>query len=116
MRPHESAVFSEPKFHEACIANDQTLKPFQFVNRDRMNACLANHAGPPRSSGARRAFALNRERRLRVAEQKKCRGARDEVLSCAPDDFTGAQVESFRDGCSKLWSPPDHGTKAARSR
>src|SRR3990172_155365 len=115
VRPHEATFISEPEFHKTRIANDHTLKPFQFVNRNRMNARLPNCAGPPRGSGARRAFTLNREGRLRVAEQKKCCGSRHKVLSCATDDFASAGVGSFRDGSSKVGRPPDHGTKAARS-
>jgi hypothetical protein len=112
VRPHESAFISEPEFHKACIANDHTLQPFQFVNRDAMNARLANRSGPPRGSAARRAFTLNREGRLRVAEQKECRGPPNEVLSCATNDLAGAGVESFVND-NLLDEPVDKGTKDA---
>src|SRR5436190_16652503 len=62
MSPHESTFIAESEFHKACIAYDNALKPFQFVNRDRANTCLSDCASPPRCAGARRPFALDRER------------------------------------------------------
>src|SRR5947209_11408246 len=74
MSPHESTFIAESEFHKTCIAYDDALKSFQFVNRDRANTCLPDFASPPLRAGARRPFALDRHRGVPVTEEKK--GAR----------------------------------------
>src|SRR3954466_12282409 len=95
--PHESTFIAESEFYETCIAYDDALKPFQFVNCDRTNTCFADCASPSRSADSGWSFSLDRERRLRITEQKKSGRPGDDVFSRSTNDFAGASVEPFRD-------------------
>src|SRR5437016_3502044 len=116
MSPHESTFIAESEFHKTCIAYDDALKSFQFVNRDRANTCLPDCASPSRSPDAGRSFPLDREGRLRITEQKKSGRPGDDVFSCSTNYFAGASVEPFRDRRSKRRGPPYHRAKPTRSR
>lgn len=112
----ESTFIADSELYKTCIANDDTLKTFQFVNSDRTNTRLANYASPSRCADIGWFFPLDREGRLRITEQEKGGRPGNEVLSCSTYDLLRASVESFCDGCLKRRGPPDHRTKSARSR
>lgn len=81
---YEPALIAEPEFHKACIANDHTLKPFQFVNRDRVNGSVtdsirksAGTAVRSRPNGSVRAGTFHHAHHSRVVGRPAGRAGRD---------------------------------------
>ena len=62
MNPDKAALRSKTEFHEARITDHDALKTVEFGEGDGVAARLCNRLTPPRRSGARRLFALDRKR------------------------------------------------------
>src|SRR6202034_3557421 len=79
MLADKATFFPESKLDEAGVADDDGLQPQEFFHIDGPSSSLGDGLPPAPDPILRRAFSFNRETRARVLQQKKGRGADEEV-------------------------------------
>ena len=111
----KAALDTQAEMDEARVADDDALQPQQLVKIDRAAAGFADHPTPALNAILRRVFVFNRETGLRVLEQQKGGGARQEIGGHFSDGGAGAFLQVSRGQRAQGVRPGDHRAEERRA-